>query len=125
MLDVAATREKFIRRITDLSTEALARYLPTGCYLSTYDVWGCFEDAPPDTAARSSNAFDILRIARERGLFVRGVVTERKTRGVWINTPEDSSAHRVYCGRSNTFSPALRAHPVLSVQPHDKVYMAR
>ena len=119
-LDHAATLERYQTRISQLSTEALRSFLPDNCWLSTYDVWHCFTECPLNALENTSNAFVILEIARARGLNVRGVCTERRSHGELLSAPDDDGA-RVYVCRHNTFN-AKQVHPVLSIQPHDKVY---
>ena len=119
-LDHAATLERYRTRISQLSTDALQSFLPEGCWLSTYDVWHCFTECPLNALETTSNAFVILEIARARGLNVRGVCTERRSNGELLSAPDDDGA-RVYVCRHNTFN-SKQVHPVLSIQPHDKVY---
>jgi hypothetical protein len=117
-LDVPRTMQKFRERISELSTDALSAYLPEGCWLSTYDVWHCYED---DQENIHSNAFEVMRVARGRGLNVRGVVTEHKSQGALVSEPR-VAGERVFVGRHNTFN-GKTMHRTLSVMPHDKVYL--
>jgi hypothetical protein len=117
-LDIVRTIDRFRERISELSNDALKSYLPEGCWLSTYDVWGCYETDQPNI---HSNAFEILKIARDRGLFVNGVVTEHKTQGRLVSTPA-VEGERIFVGRHNTFNGKVM-HRTLSIQPRDKVYL--
>lgn len=119
-LDIVRTIDRFRGRISELSNEALQSYLPEGCWLSTYDVWGCYETDQPNI---HSNAFEILNIARDRGLVVNGVVTEHKTQGRLVSTPA-VKGERIYVGRHNSFN-GKTMHRTLSIQPRDKVYLSR
>jgi len=118
-IDISRTMERFCERISELSNEALQSYLPEGCWLSTYDVWDCYET---DQNSIHSNAFEIMKIARERGLHVNGVVTEHKTRGQLVSTPP-REGERIFVGRHNTFN-RKKMHRTLSIQPRDKIYLS-
>lgn len=122
-LDIDKTMAKFRHRISELSTEALASYLPDGCWLSTYDVWHCYECRNEDDkpASLHSNAFEIMKVARERGINVLGVCTEHRSHGKLVSeTPVDGP--RIFVGRHNTFN-GKQVHKTLSIMPHDKVYL--
>lgn len=124
VLDKVSTLQKFRHRLMDLSGEALRGYIPNGSWVTTYDVWDSHTEAPPGDLA-NNNAFVVIEVARLRGIETMGVCTEHRSRGTLISKPysdSEEAPNRVYVGSHNTFN-SMRAHPVLSIQPADKVYM--
>lgn len=100
-LDNARTLQNYadrMNRTADADPEFLTGL--SGKFLATYDVYGTTraDDARPSTDETRCGALVLMDIARERGIDVRGVTSERKRKGVYLCDARRSEPC-VYCGK--------------------------
>ena len=129
-LDITETLLRYERRLRLVPLESLQEALLYGdtraVWITTFDIYDCSENPCEDYEDIQSNSIVLFKVARDRGLLVRGITTERRSNGVLLLEPPDSGdgIARIYCGRWNTFSPSPQpSHPILSIQPRDKAYI--
>ncbi len=123
-LDRATTLARYAARVRELPEHTFAAL--ENAYLSTFDI---YNTVTPEVALSGAlpdcSAFHLLRVARERGVNVLGVTSERRSRGEFMcrelldGKPRHES-RVVYTGPYNYFT--QHAHSVWSVQPADKAY---
>ena len=97
---------------------------PRKTWLTSYELWDhvtTVEEAIE--LIPSSNATILFRVARDRGVPLEGIATERRIGGALVFEPPDDGVGvlRVYTGKFNTFQ-QLTSHPILSILPDDKAY---
>ena len=100
------TRKKYKERISQFSS-TLWNSL-TNAYIGTFELYSTVEDIEVDSHM-DCFAGVILRTAREKGIMVKGVTSERKSNGAFIcplllNDEDRDSQTVVYVGKYSYFS---------------------
>ena len=100
------TRKKYKQRISQFSS-TLWNSL-SNAYIGTFELYSTVEDIEEDSHM-DCFAGVILRTAREKGIMVKGVTSERKSNGAFIcplllNDEDRNSQTVVYVGKYSYFS---------------------
>jgi len=117
-----ASRQIYTQRLREIPAGKFEEL--RDAYLSTFEVYSTAKDVqrgePLDCFAAT-----LMRVAREKGVAVAGITSERKSRGAYIVGVIDgvprSEVHCVYVGKYNYFSGNAKSFfaPVLK----DNVYI--
>lgn len=99
-----ASRERYAQRLHEL---ALSKFEELrDAYLSTFEVYSTAQNVESGSAL-DCFAATLLRVARERGVTVLGITSERKTGGEYIVSKIDGrprgEVRCVYVGKYNYF----------------------
>jgi len=128
-LNVQSTLNAFEQRIRALSQTKLMEL--ENSWLSSYELWDTVAETSmtEEYAARrgtdlENNVFRLFHIARDRGVNVLGVTSERQCAGEYvaeIPTPGGRSVSKIiYAGKNNSFTG--RKAGIWSILPRDKRY---
>ena len=121
-LNIEETLARYRTRVTALPREEFLEL--EGSYLSSFDVFSTFAEAPPSSV--QSHAFVLMQVAREKGVEIRGVTSERKRAGQYICQQllgEDTreNARCVYTGKYSYFTGHVQSK--WAIRPSDRVYV--
>ena len=104
-LDIRATRERYAARIAALPRETFTPL--SGAWLSTFEVYSTATEVDEGSPLDCFGAV-VLRHARSMGIDVKGITSERKSKGQYIcqtlDGRERDQERTVYCGKYSYFS---------------------
>lgn len=96
-LDMSRSLERYRQRLSEWPPSKFETL--RDAYLSTYEVYSTIAD--PDAADQNGGfccfAAVLLRVAREKGVLVKGLTSERKTRGQYIVGEIDGKPRSEVC----------------------------
>ena len=119
------TLEVYEARLEALSKAAFAEL--DGAYIGTFEVYNTVSSQEECSASiHDCVAIRLMNLVRRKGVGVKGVTSERKTRGrhichTLLDGESRDEARVVYVGAYNYFTNHV-PHPVFSLRSSDKVY---
>jgi len=120
-LNVAETLEKYKDRIETLPVQEFEEL--NGCYLSTFDVFSTVADV---SSSIKSHAIVLMQVARGKNIDIKGVTSERKSRGEYIcfellDGDTRATAQCTYVGKYNYFTSHEQSK--WAIRPADRVFV--